>query len=70
MNTSPQPTNSSHETSLNKNLLLAKLNKFAMKDTVGFVKDTDTIEDLNGRSTPNKSRNAENAKMISLLHIK
>mgnify|MGYP000002374856 CR=1 FL=1 len=65
MNTSPQPTNSSHETSLNKNLLLAKLNKFvAMKDTVGFVKDTETIEDLNRRSTPNQSRNAENAKMI------
>ena len=71
MDTSHQPTNSSHETSLNKNLLLAKLHKFvAMKDTVGFVKDTETIEDLNGWSTPNESRNAENAKMISLLHIK
>ena len=35
-----------------------------MKDTVGFVKDTEKVEDLNGRSTPNESRNAENAKMI------
>lgn len=56
---------------LQTNLLLAKLHKFvAMKDTVGFVRDTETIEDLNGWSTPNESRNAENAKMISLLHIK
>ena len=43
MDISHQETNSSHETSFNKNLLLAKLHKFvAINGMVGFVKDTET----------------------------
>ena len=65
MDISHQETNSSHETSFNKNLLLAKLHKFvAINGMVGFVKDTETEEDLSGRSKPNESGDAENAKMI------
>ena len=33
---------------------------------VGFVKDTETVEDPSGQSTPNESWEAENAKMIYL----
>ena len=49
MDISHLETNSSHETSFNKNLPLAKLHKFvAINDTVGFVKDTctETIEEV------------------------
>ena len=31
---------------------------------IGFVKDTETVEDPSGWSTPNESREAENAKII------
>lgn len=35
-----------------------------INDTNGFVKDTETEEDLSGRSTPNERGDAKNEKMI------
>ena len=55
--------NMKHIQTFNKNLLLAKLYKF-INDTVGFVKDTEIVENPSGGSTPNESWEAENAKMI------
>ena len=47
MDISHQESNSSHETSINQNLPLAKLHKFvAINDMVGFVRETETVEEV------------------------